>query len=345
MSNPSTQVNHRYWILISSIIAALALVAFVTLNRTRARSSVSATVSATHSAARRGGASSNSAINPDSGPNRTRMDTSPSNWTAKFQAADDYLKFVKDAVPAAQSGDGRASWYIGEALRSCALVMRTYRGSEDPETQLNQELASMPKAPQWARDLLAKKTHRCLGLARQDPFEGLPNREGGYPSSYWYSQALADGEPLAQEQAAADAIATVSVTRGMSEPEKASTLQAAQANLQAAVESGDPTALYRVGILLSDPRFSTNPLNGTAVALAACNLDQDCSANNPDNPFFNCKLSGACPADADFAYYLQQNLGPATYAQVDAHAQQIKQAIQAGDWSTVLGNLTIDKHP
>jgi hypothetical protein len=131
----------------------------------------------------------------------------------------------------------------------------------------------------------------------------------------------------------------------MSEDERADTLQAAEANLQSAVESGDLTALYRAGMLLSDPRYSNDPSNGIAVALAACNLGQDCSASNSDSAFFNCKLSGACPADADFAYYLQQSLGPATYAQVDAHAQQIKQAIQAGDWSAVLGSLTIEKHP
>jgi len=271
---------------------------------------------------------------------------SPAGWTARFRASDDYLKFVRDALPAAVSGDGRAAWYIKEALSSCALVMRMYRGSADPQAKLQQQLESIPNAPQWARDDLAKKTHRCLGLAQQDdPFVSLPERRGGHPSAYWNEQALANGDPLAQERTAVDALAAISVTQSMSETEKTKQLDVAETNLRAAVQSGDPDALYYAGTLLADARYSSNPSNGIAVALAACDLGHDCSAGNPDNAFSNCKLSGACPADADYTYFMQQSLGPDKYAQIYSHAQEIEQSIRANDWDVVLTYLKIDKHP
>jgi hypothetical protein len=269
--------------------------------------------------------------------------SSAASWAAKFRSSNDYLTFVAEALPAARAGDGRANWYIAEALSSCSLVMKTYRDSPDPESQLNQELTNMPKAPQWARDLLEQKTHRCLGLAQQDPFASLPHRAEGYPSSYWRKQAAADGDSLAQVGAAADEI-SASTSPNMSEDERTDLLRTAKSQLRSAVESGDPDALYDAAVLVADPRYSKDPLKATAVALAACDLGRDCSASNPENPFYNCKLSGACPPDAGYDYYLQQSLGPDKYAQVYASAQQVKEAVEAGDWDAVMTNLTLDAH-
>lgn len=270
--------------------------------------------------------------------------SSAASWAAKFRSSNDYLAFIREALPAARAGVGRANWYIAEALSSCSLVMKTYRDSPDPESQLNQELSNMPKAPQWTRDLLEQKTHRCLGLAQQDPFASLPHRAQGYSSSYWREQAAADGDSLAQVQAAADALSTILTRPNMSEDERTNLLQTAKSQFRSAVESGDPDALYDAAVLLADPRYSKDPLKALAVALAACDLGRDCSANNPENPFYNCKLSGACPPDAGYEYYLQQSLGPDKYAQVYASAQQVKQAVEAGDWDAVMTNLTLDAH-
>ena len=144
---------------------------------------------------------------------------------------------------------------------------------------------------------------------------------GGYRSSYWHDQALAHGAA------------------------KADKLKIAETNLRAVVESGNPDALFGVGMLPTDGRYLSNPLNGIAVALAACNLGRDCSANNPENAFSNCKVSGACPANTDYAYLMQQSLGPDKDAQVYARAQQVQQSIESGDWDAVLANLKIDRHP
>jgi hypothetical protein len=263
-------------------------------------------------------------------------------WNARFRASDDYAEFIRSAISAAMNGDGRAAWYIQRALSSCAYVVHAYRGSADPEAQLQQELQSMPNAPQWARNDSEKKTRRCLGLAQTAPFASLPKREGGYPSAYWGAKALAAGDPLAQEQAAADAIATISTAKDMAETEKTKQLQLVETDLRNAIQTGDPDALYYAGSLLANGRYSSNPLDGVAVSLAACDLGHDCSAANPDNPWANCKVNGSCPADADYAYYMQQSLGPETYAHVYSRAQEIEQAIRSGDFDTVLANLKID---
>ena len=248
---------------------------------------------------------------------------------------------MKEALPAAQAGDARANWYIGEALSTCALVRKTYHGVADPEAQLNQELSNMPNAPQWARDLLAQKTRRCIGLANEDPFAGLPHRDDGQAAAYWQRRALDLGDALARVQAAADVVARICVSSSMPQAEKSDELKTAETQLREAAQSGDPDALYTAGVLLSDGRYASNPLNGIAVALASCNLGRDCTAANPENSFANCKVSGACPANADYAYFLQQSLGADKYAQVYAHAQEIEQAVRAGDWDAVLSNLRI----
>jgi hypothetical protein len=94
--------------------------------------------------------------------------------------------------------------------------------------------------------------------------------------------------------------------------------------------------------LLVNGRITTDTLRGAAVALASCDLGHDCSKFGPDG-VSNCEASAACPASADFPYFLQQSLGADGYAQVYARAQEVEQAARARDWNAVLANLQIDK--
>jgi hypothetical protein len=178
----ASRMNRGRWIAAGAVVAALALAAFLALRGGGSPSQLPSLTVIAPAAAPARETMASTAPDHRAGDDHTikknATSTAAATWTAKFRSSDDYLKFVIDALPAARSGDGRAAWYIGEALASCALVMKTYRGGADPEAQLNQELANMPKAPQWGRDLLAQKTHRCLGLAGEDPFAGLPPREG-----------------------------------------------------------------------------------------------------------------------------------------------------------------------
>jgi hypothetical protein len=344
MSSIRIVPNRVLWVLsVAAVLVALVLAAYFVSRGRNAPSLLQANSNNGPAISRGSSAPINHPFPEDRDHHGAQIQTSTTNWVTKFRSADDYLKFVREALPAARSGDGRAAWYIGQALSSCAYVIKTYQGVRDPEAQLNQQLTGMTKAPQWTKDQLEQKTKRCLGLAQEDPFASLPHRDGGYASSYWNEQALADAEPLAQDAAAAAAMATLSVMRDMSADAKAEKLRAIDTNVRAAVESGDADALFGAGELLADGRYSSNPLNALAVSLAACDLGHDCSADNPENAFANCKFSGACPPDANFAYFLQQSLGAENYAKVYARAQEVKQLIEAGDWDAVLANLKVDK--
>ena len=147
------------WVAATGVAATLALTAFFALRPERARPMLRAPPPVPTGARPVVTAGSHSGL--DSQPTRKNSSyVSRAEWAARFRASDGYLKFVNEALPAAMSGDGRGAWYIKEALSSCALVMRMYRGSADPQAKLQQQLESMPNAPQWARDVLANKRTR-----------------------------------------------------------------------------------------------------------------------------------------------------------------------------------------
>lgn len=235
----------------------------------------------------------------------------PADWRARFDKANDYLRFVKEALPAAQAGDGRAAFYIAAALHQCPL----------------DAVAAGLQLPQ-----------RCLGLAK----EGVP---GDHDSTYWFAQALGDGDPLAQADAARGAVGDVMADPQMPGNQQAAKLKIAQDYLRAAVASGDLDALWSAGQTLSSPVFAPDTLRGVAVALASCELGRDCSANNPEDPAHECVVAGTCSPNGDYAYMLQQSLGQERYAQVNTQMRKVVQAERAGDTQAVLEYLTIDKHP
>ncbi len=273
----------------------------------------------------------------------SRPDGGSSSWAARYRTSHDLEGFVKDSLDAALKGDGRPAYYIGQAVAACASVKKIYGNTPNPEAQLSQELANMTNAPQWARDVVADRTRKCFGFLSEDPFAGLPESERAHSSAYWFELALDEHDALAQVHAATTTLAEVSVDQSLSSSTKADKLQQVVNDLNAAARSGDPDALFAAGMLAADGRYAADPLGGLAVALAACDLGHDCSADNPENVFSTCKLSASCPADADFAYFMQKSLGPEKYATAYAQAQQIEQAINTGDWSLVEKALTLGK--
>lgn len=89
--------------------------------------------------------------------------------------------------------------------------------------------------------------------------------------------------------------------------------------------------MFLAGMMLSNAKYSPQPLEGVAIALAACDLGYDCSASNPENPFSMCARSGACPADRHFAYYMQQSLGVDQSAQAYNEAQSLEDMLSRND--------------
>lgn len=270
-----------------------------------------------------------------------RTVASASDWKAQFTSSADYLQFVKAALPAAKAGDGRAAYYIGQAMFKCGPIIAAARRGGDPEAYVQQQLASLhPGIEQAIKDEHEAKARRCFGLAKENAVDGLPET-----LAYWQAQAAKAGDPLAQADVAAQAAAEISVDPRMPEDVRAAKLKIVQDNLRAVVESGDPTALFRAGMLMANPQLTTDALRGVSVALAACDLGLDCTAANPDMLFHDCAVSGRCPPGMEWPQELQSSMGQEGYAQLYARAQQVVTAARAHDWNAVLADLTIDKHP
>lgn len=110
----------------------------------------------------------------------------------------------------------------------------------------------------------------------------------------------------------------------------AKSLDSAQQSINSAIASRDPTALFQVGQLLSDGHASSDPLQGFALSIAACNLGYDCSANNAEL-FHGCATEGQCPPGMSYADIIRKAAGDEGYAQAYARAQQIQDAMARDD--------------
>jgi hypothetical protein len=98
----------------------------------------------------------------------------------------------------------------------------------------------------------------------------------------------------------------------------------------AAISGKDPGALFQVGQLLSDGHASSDPLQGFAVSIAACDLGYDCTANNTEL-FGDCAAQGACPPGINYSDVIKKVAGDTGYAQAYALAQQLEDAMNRGD--------------
>ena len=276
------------------------------------------------------------------------------SWKDKFESSDDWLRVVKEAIPAAQAGDGRAAYLIAQTLHLCGDVMRRYHDSADPEAQLQQELAELTHVgvkpagappdfpvrkaplPQWILDQREDTTRRCLGLAK----EGAP---GGHDPAYWNAKALAAGDPLAQADAARSVVGDIAVDPQTPKDAKAAKLKILQADLRAVVESGDPDALFQAGQFMANPYLTNDTLSAMSVALAACELGANCQQTDSKS---GCVQMGTCPAGADWPYFMQKSMGQEAYAQLYARAQQVVELQRAGDTQGVLAYLMkVDEQP
>lgn len=272
--------------------------------------------------------------------------TAAVSWQAKFDSADNLSRFVKEALPAAQQGDGRAAYLIWLALTSCSDVISRYHDSADPEAQLQQEIVELQRGTpgvrkrplsQWVLDNQERKTRSCLGLAK----EGAP---GGHDPAYWQAKALAAGDPIAQADAAREAAGdlTVAAYSQIQDDVKVAKLKVLHDNLRAVVESGDLDALFQAGEFMANPYLTNDTLSAMAVALAACELGANCRQTDSNS---GCVQEGTCPAGADWAYFMQTSMGPELYGQLYARAQQVVQLQRAGDTQGVLAYLKVDEQP
>jgi hypothetical protein len=264
----------------------------------------------------------------DSGQNIDTRRSARANrdWGREYGETTNYFGFVSKAAKAALDGDARAALYVSKALYLC-LPIKMYANSTNPPSDFGAYSAAHSHAPQWVLDKARKDFQSCAGFINNDAFADLPERPGGYNSiAYWTDKAAND--PVAQALQAGAAIANTNFEK--SSDVNAKSLDSAQQSINGAIASRDPTALFQVGQLLSDGHASSDPLQGFALSIAACNLGYDCSANN-DELFHGCAARGQCPPGMSYADIVRKAIGDEGYAQAYARAQQIQDAMARDD--------------
>jgi hypothetical protein len=236
--------------------------------------------------------------------------------------------FVANTARKALDGDGKAALQIGDVLLKCIPIKHQYRDTPDPQAEFENQLATL-KLPEWALDRMRTTFLECRGFIHGNPFVGLPDRPGGYESMrFWNDLAYQENNPVALTQHAAAQAGIITGTADSSE------IQIAQSDIDRAAAMGDPEALFRIGLLLSHFRVGQDPLNGFAVAIAACNLGYDCTTNN-EFAFGVCVAANMCPQGQLYTDQIRDSIGEANYAKAYSRAQQFQDALARGDTSAV----------
>jgi hypothetical protein len=255
------------------------------------------------------------------------------DWNREFQNATDYFPLIAKAAKAGLAGDGRAAYFVSRKWLECASVVRQYSGVEHPENQFNEEMNRAAHAPPEWVDRRRKQFQRCSGFYSgnspdgNDVFADLPRKEAGDYNSpkFWMDLAYRNNDPLAQTVHASLALSGASANTTQ--------VEVAQADINKAVASGDPDALFSAGMMITNGLY-VDPIEGYALSLAACDLGHDCTAVNSsgsDLPFGDCVISGTCASGSVFSDWVAKNLGADGYAQAYARAQEIKEALAQGD--------------
>lgn len=218
----------------------------------------------------------------------------------------------------------------------CAALADEYASAEHPEEKFNEEMTKQVYAPPEWVERSGRQFQACSGFYKfndrkgNDVFADLPSRDGGYRSvKFWMSLAYQNGDPVAQTDHAALAVGSASPNSEQ--------IQVAQADLNHAIASGDPDALFNAGMIITNGLY-VDRIEGFALSLAACDLGHDCTAANSDGtdrPFGNCVASGTCAPGTVFSDWVTKNIGAEGYAQAYARAQQIEEAVAQGDASTL----------
>jgi hypothetical protein len=271
-----------------------------------------------------------SSVAPTTPPQPKAVEAGPKarlEWTREYSATNNYFNFVAAAAEAAFNGDSKAALYISKALYICSPIQKEYANSSDPQSEFDTHWAARSHAPQWVVEKARKDFQACVGFIKGDAFAGLPARPGGYNSiRYWMEKSAND--PVAQALQAGSAIADTNYEK--SSVANAKSFDSAQKSINSAIASRDPAALFQVGQLLSDGHASSDPLQGFALSIAACNLGYDCTVNNTEL-FRGCAAQGQCPPGITYADVIRKAVGNEGYAQAYALAQQIQDAMARDD--------------
>ena len=213
------------------------------------------------------------------------------NFYSGFKSAPDLFDYQQRLAARALAGDGRASYYLGLVGHKCHLAIEYYRlmGEHLPDFD------------------------RCHRMLVEDPFAGLPAREGGYRWTFWRELAIAQGDPVAELE---DAV--------FWHRDNTARMRAA---LNAAAASELPEAYFSLGSALLV--VGDNNLEALAWMEVACEFGYDCRMDNP-RIGMGCVEQGYCVADTTWSQNNRDQFDATPMADIDARAAAIKAALAAG---------------
>lgn len=170
-------------------------------------------------------------------------DAASPNYRDKFRAADDYLEFAQEMLPAARAGDAAAQFYLSSALGYCESLYEWYFVERSPEGRVRHRTLDEAQQitavrPFFTADDVRDIQSRCQRLRSLDdaPF-GAATR--------WFDAALAQGFPLAQANAAYT-LAVQSSQRGDAQKVRIARDEARRLAFDS-LRDGDVEAMMQVG--------------------------------------------------------------------------------------------------
>lgn len=252
----------------------------------------------------------------------------------EYSAVRDLTAFVKEHAKAAYDGDGRAQYYLWAGTKRCSVLRTQYTmiGNGNAEAGFETHIQQLRKAPVNVESFEAKERAefaRCMSFDAATAFADLPARDGGYDAAYWRQRALASRDIRALTSYAQE----VSVNFSSEiESSKAASKQAAQAAIDQAIQSKDPEDLYLLGNLLQ--LVASDPVNGFAWQLAACQQGYDCRLDNPVVGY-GCVDAGTCGSGMTIADQIQRGLGADKLGAIFARALAIQAYLNAKDYESL----------
>lgn len=259
------------------------------------------------------------------------------SWHDLLQNTDDMAVFIKQASAAADSGDGDAAWIVFEAALICRMALRKIAAGDEAVREYLAPTLMTHLDEQRARDL-----QRCRPLLEDDYFNDWRNHEVlTIHPPHWRERALSLGSPMAK------LTVTQSLLSQLADPattlDREATTHTVRGYIRDVIRSDDARARFQLGLRLMSGDASRDGRYRMAMSLAACDMGYDCSADNPANPWANCRyLPDQCPPDTSYRSGLAESLSARDYARVDALAEQFKEAHRRGLYEELEPFMALD---
>jgi hypothetical protein len=248
---------------------------------------------------------------------------------------------VDHAAPAAAAGDARAQFLLAEALGACnisvALTRRLYPDSTmSPEEifEVSYWKNASRSIPSHYVELSRRKFMKCAKFFGGDPpvLSELQIGSDAYSREYWINLALENNDPVATMQ---EAYVLTGHLDSLDDGARAAAIDRIREALRVAADSADPEAVLRIGVLTALAGAS-DPMEGPAWVLAACELGYDCTYANPAVGL-GCVELGMCTGAESIV--TPQGWGSGWFGTAYARSQDIVYAIEHGNGTRAVDEL------